>query len=65
MSRNVLIKSRQEKLSNCYKQLIEQAYNFRQTDHALSDYSEFKAMKVLHKINQIKFLARETSQPIS
>ncbi|OUR96054.1 hypothetical protein A9Q86_16375 [Flavobacteriales bacterium 33_180_T64] len=44
-----------------YKSLIEQAYNFRQTDSALSDISEYKAIKLLHKINKIKYLNRDHS----
>lgn len=56
------IKERQLKLQLRYKQLVEQAYNFRQTDSALSDLSEFKAIKLLHKLNQLKFLNRETLQ---
>ncbi len=54
------IKEHQLKLQKRYKQLIEQAYNFRQTDSAFSDLSEFKAIKLLHKLNQLKFLNRET-----
>lgn len=48
------------KLKNEYKQLIEDAYNLRQTDHALSDFSEYKATKVLNKINKLKFLLGDT-----
>ena len=65
MSRKNILKSHQEKLNKRYKQLAEQAYNLRQTDHALSDDSEYKAMKLLHKLNQIKFLSRDNSQPTS
>ncbi|OIQ19433.1 Lacal_2735 family protein [Lacinutrix sp. MedPE-SW] len=65
MTRKNLLKSHQQKLNKRYKQLVEQAYNLRETDHALSDDSEFKAMKLLHKLNQIRFLARDNSQPIS
>ncbi|MEZ4792788.1 MAG: Lacal_2735 family protein [Gelidibacter sp.] len=54
------IKEHQLKLQKRYKQLIEQAYNFRQTDSALSDLSEYKAYKLLYKLNQLKFLNRET-----
>lgn len=54
------IKEHQVKLQRRYKQLVEQAYNFRQTDSALSDLSEFKAIKLLNKLNQLKFLNRET-----
>lgn len=65
MSRKELLQNHQQKLNRRYKQLVEQAYNLSQTDHALSDDSEFKAMKLLHKLNQIKFLSRDNSQPIS
>ncbi|PTM09113.1 MAG: hypothetical protein DA407_06540 [Bacteroidetes bacterium] len=55
----------QNKLSNRYKQLIEEAYNLRQTDHALSDISEYKAIQLLHKINRLRYLNRGPQQPIS
>nr|WP_321244432.1 Lacal_2735 family protein [uncultured Psychroserpens sp.] len=42
-----------------YKVLVERAYNFRQTDSALSDISEYKAIKILHKINKLKYLNRD------
>jgi len=47
---------KKKKLNKKYHQLIEDAYNLRQTDHALSDFSEYKATKVLHKINKLKFI---------
>lgn len=53
------IKRHQLKLQKRYKELIEQAYNFRQTDSAQSDISEFKAIKLLHKLNRLKFLSRD------
>lgn len=56
------IKEHQLKLQGRYKQLIEQAYNFRQTDSALSDLSEFKAIKLLNKLNELTFLNRDTLQ---
>ncbi|NCP52391.1 MAG: Lacal_2735 family protein, partial [Flavobacteriales bacterium] len=48
------IKSNQAKLREQYKELIELAYNIRQTDSALSDISEFKAIKLLAKLNKLK-----------
>lgn len=54
------IKTHQLILQQKYKQLIEQAYNFRQTDSALSDISEYKAIKLLNKLNRLKYLNRET-----
>ena len=55
----------QNKLHNKYQQLIEEAYNLRQTDHALSDISEYKAIQLLHKINRLRYLNREPQPPVS
>jgi len=63
MKKLLEIKSYQNQLQLRYKQLIEQAYNLRQTDHALSDISEYKAIKLLNKLNRLKYLSRETSRP--
>ncbi|MDO6598359.1 Lacal_2735 family protein [Oceanihabitans sp. 2_MG-2023] len=63
MNQIELIKQNQIKLNKKYKFLIEQAYNFRQTDHALSDISEYKAIQLLSKLNKLKYLSREHSQP--
>ena len=62
MNRSDVIKSNQKKLSKRYKQLVEQAYNLRQTDHAQSDISEFKAIKLLEKLNRLKYLNRDIPQ---
>jgi len=59
MDRSDLIISHQKKLSKRYKQLIEQAYNLRQTDSALSDVSEYRALKLLEKLNRLKYLSRD------
>ncbi|WP_405296620.1 Lacal_2735 family protein [Algibacter sp. Ld11] len=53
------IKINQNRLNLRYKELIEQAYNFRQTDSALSDISEYRAIKLLNKLNRLKYLVRE------
>ncbi|MDN3492705.1 Lacal_2735 family protein [Winogradskyella bathintestinalis] len=53
--------NKKKKLNNKYKQLIEEAYNLRQTDHALSDFSEFKATKILNKLNKIEFIERSSN----
>ncbi len=57
------IKKHQLKLLSQYKELIEQAYNLRQTDSALSDISEYKAIKLLNKLNRLKYLNREIAKP--
>lgn len=63
MKNLIEIKTHQIKLQKRYKQLIEQAYNLRQTDHALSDISEYKAIKLLNKLNRLKYLSRESARP--
>ena len=57
------IRKHQLKLQMQYKQLIEQAYNLRQTDSALSDISEYKAIKLLNKLNRLTYLSRDTVKP--
>ncbi|MBD0824016.1 Lacal_2735 family protein [Aestuariibaculum marinum] len=59
MDRLDRIRIDQEKLKNKYKLLMEQAYNLRQTDSAQSDISEYMAIKLLNKLNRLKYLARE------
>jgi hypothetical protein len=62
MNRKNVLKKHERKLSKRYKQLIEQAYNLRQSDSALSDISEYKALKLLNKLNRLKYLSREQSE---
>lgn len=62
MDRSHILKGHQKKLSKRYKQLVEQAYNLRQSDSALSDISEYKALKLLNKLNRLRYLSREQSE---
>lgn len=56
------IKENQIKIQSRYKQLMEQAYNLRETDSAMSDISEYKAIKLLNKLNRLKYLSREPAK---
>ena len=56
------IRKHQLKLQQQYKQLIEQAYNLRQTDSALSDISEYKAIKLINKLNRLRYLSRDVAK---
>lgn len=56
------IEDKRKNLKLKYKQLLEEAYNLRQTDSAMSDVFEFSAIQLLNEINQLKYLNRE---PIS
>jgi hypothetical protein len=51
--------TKKHELKRRYLELIEDAYNFKQLDDALSDFAEFKATKVLYKINKLKFVVTE------
>ncbi|SEQ42293.1 hypothetical protein SAMN05421824_1601 [Hyunsoonleella jejuensis] len=59
MKKEDSIQEHQVKLNKKYKKLIEEAYNFRQTDASLSDVSEYKAIKLLNKLNKLKYLTRD------
>ncbi|WP_298536396.1 Lacal_2735 family protein [uncultured Algibacter sp.] len=62
MNRIDSLRIHQVELNKQYKSLVEQAYNFRQTDSALSDISEYRAIKLLNKLNRLKYLYREQQQ---
>ncbi len=47
--------SKTKKLELRFKQLVEEAYNFKHTNSSISDLSAYKAMLILRKINRIKF----------
>lgn len=64
MEQSDQIKTRRDKLHQQYKSLVEQAYNFRQTDSALSDISEYKAIKLLNKLNKLKYLYRDPQKTV-
>ncbi|WP_111308255.1 Lacal_2735 family protein [Confluentibacter sediminis] len=64
MNRIDIIRNHEVKLHKRYKELVEEAYNLRQIDSALSDISEFKAIKLLNKLNRLKYLSREKTLPI-
>jgi conjugal transfer/entry exclusion protein len=55
------ISKQRKKLQKQYKQLIEQAYNLRQTDSAESDISEYQAIKLLDKLNKLNYLHRDNA----
>jgi len=65
MNNSSKIKEHQSKLLKQYNQLIEDAYNIRQTDAALSDILEYRALKLLNKLNRLKFLSRDIPKTVS
>lgn len=51
-------------LEDRYGRLIERANDYKYIDECKSDRSAFKAMKVLEKLNRIKYLDKEISDSI-
>ena len=47
------------KLLEKYRSYAEDAYNFREIDHARSDLSEFEALKIRNELNKLNFLERD------
>ncbi|MBT8245362.1 MAG: Lacal_2735 family protein [Winogradskyella sp.] len=47
-------------LKQKYLFLIEDSYNHKQIDQAYSDLSEFKAIQVLNRINELKFVVTDS-----
>ena len=46
-------------LEERYEKLIERANDYKYIDECKSDRSAFKAMKILEKLNRIKYLDQE------
>ena len=56
---NAQVKIQLKKLKTKYKQLIELAYNIKQSDASLSDVLEYQAILLHNKIDRLKYLNRE------
>ena len=48
-------------LQDRYLNLVEKSNNYRFEDEAKSDLAAFKAMKLLEKLNQVRYLDREVT----
>ena len=48
-------------LEDRYNELVERANDYKYEDECKSDRSAFKAMKILEKLNRIKYLDNELS----
>jgi hypothetical protein len=52
-------------LEKRYRELVERAYDYKQVDECKSDRSAFKAMRVLEKLNKVKYLYQEFSNSMA
>ncbi|NNK88439.1 MAG: Lacal_2735 family protein [Flavobacteriaceae bacterium] len=53
------LQDKKESLRQEYLKFLEDAYNWSQSDSALSDFSEFHALQLLDELNRLEFLERE------
>ncbi|WP_369049272.1 Lacal_2735 family protein [Tenacibaculum sp. UWU-22] len=59
MSRITQLRRYMKHLEERYSELVERADNYKHIDECKSDRSAFKAMKVLEKLNRLRYLDRE------
>lgn len=59
MSRLYQLNIYKRHLEERYKRLVEKSNDYKFIDESESDDAAFKALKLLDKINQIRFLDRE------
>ena len=50
-----------KRLQNQYSKLVEISNNYRFLDETISDIAAFKAMKLLQKLNRVRYLDREAA----
>lgn len=59
MSRLKQLKDYRRHLNESYKKLLSTSIDYRFEDESKNDMAAFKAMKVLEKINKVRYLDRE------
>jgi hypothetical protein len=59
MSRLKQADSPKEHLMERYIKLIEKSNSYRYVDESMSDIAAFKAMRLLEKINKVRYLGRK------
>jgi hypothetical protein len=61
MSQKNQFNSFKKHLKKRYLELIEKSNSYKFEDESISDIAAFKAMKLLEKMNQVSYLAREVT----
>lgn len=56
MSRINQLKKYKLHLEERYRKLVERSKDYKHVDESKSDVASFKAMKILRKINQLRYL---------
>ncbi|MDO6813058.1 hypothetical protein [Tenacibaculum soleae] len=61
MSRINQLQRYREHLEERYRKLVERANDYKYEDECKSDRSAFKAMRVLEKLNKVRYLDKDFS----
>ncbi|WGH75190.1 hypothetical protein P8625_14105 [Tenacibaculum tangerinum] len=64
MSRINQLRKYKKHLEERYRSLVETANDYKYEDECKSDRSAFKAMKILEKLNRIKYLDEDVSNTV-
>uniref|UniRef100_UPI0040484C2B hypothetical protein n=1 Tax=Polaribacter sp. TaxID=1920175 RepID=UPI0040484C2B len=52
-------------LEDRYNRLVERSIDYKYEDESTSDQAAFKAMKILEKLNRVKYLDQDFSNSLS
>ncbi|MDO6745083.1 hypothetical protein BA195_05635 [Tenacibaculum soleae] len=61
MSRINQLQRYREHLEERYRKLVERANDYKYEDECKSDRSAFKAMRILEKLNKVRYLDKDFS----
>ena len=64
MSRLNQLKRYRKHLEERYNKLVERANDYKYVDESKSDRAAYKALKVLEKLNRVKYLDRDFSNSV-
>lgn len=64
MSRLIQLHRYRKHLEERYNKLVERSNDYKYEDEPTSDYAAYKALKVLEKLNRVKYLDKDLSNPV-
>lgn len=65
MSQIVQLHRYRKHLEDRYNRLVERSIDYKYEDESTSDQAAFKAMKILEKLNRVKYLDQDFSNSLS
>lgn len=65
MSRTNQLSKYKKHLEERYRELVQRAQDYKYEDEVKSDLASYKAMKVLEKLNRIRFLNKDLTNSLA